>query len=384
MTDNRRFLIVFLILFSLLNATVFAVPLYEINYIKGDIKQKTQAVIDAGDQGDLTLSVKAIDFAIAVHEVLGDDPDLVSLLQVAIQTIGIDPQKGQIPGLSEKLAEVFKTFQSDAIRVAALDRITLFPSTESITLINSYISNCAIQKAAMTPVLLKAINTIGRIGNGSSFSLLFAIVLDDIWPPYSNQIEYSLGYLANRSEKEILSVYGSATLDKKLRIVQIVSKNENIVQNIKGDVAQNALAESITNVGNITNEQINIQVISVQAIADTHWTRAAFLVTDFFKVAKKEYENGLLPEDQFAQIILNAASVASTDTCQILSSYLDSLNKDMEKGKVPSKQVILATIRALGGLGDKTAFDYLLYVTYLDYPEDVISSARDALAKLKW
>jgi hypothetical protein len=64
--------------------------------------------------------------------------------------------------------------------------------------------------------------------------------------------------------------------------------------------------------------------------------------------------------------------------------YLDSLNKEMEKGTVPSKQVVLAVITALGGLGDKTAFDYLLYVTYLEYPEEVIAAARDALAKLKW
>src|SRR5574344_208968 len=384
MTDNRRSLFILLILVSLFATNAFAVPFYEVNFIKGDIKQKTQAVIDAGDQGDVSLSIKAIDFAIQEHDVLGDDPDLVSLLQSAIQTIGIDPQKGQVAGLSEKLAEVFKTFKSDTIRVAALDRISLFPSTESIALINSYISNCAIQKTAMTPVLLKAINTLGRIGNGSSFSLLFAIVLDGIWQDYSSQIEFALGFLANRSEKEILSVYSTATSDKKLKIVQIIGKNENIVQNIKGDVAQNALAESITNTGNITTDQIDVQVISVQAIADAHWTRAASLVTDFLKIAKNEYETGLLTEEQFSQIILNAGTVASTDTCSVLSSYLDSLNKNMEKGNAPSRQVILAVIKALGGLGDKTAFDYLLYVTYLEYPEDVISAARDALAKLKW
>jgi hypothetical protein len=38
----------------------------------------------------------------------------------------------------------------------------------------------------------------------------------------------------------------------------------------------------------------------------------------------------------------------------------------------------------LGDLGDKTAFDYLLYVGYLSYPETVKKASRDALARLAW
>ena len=45
---------------------------------------------------------------------------------------------------------------------------------------------------------------------------------------------------------------------------------------------------------------------------------------------------------------------------------------------------MLALIQALGDLGDKTAFDYLLYVGYLEYPESVKKASRDALARLQW
>jgi hypothetical protein len=46
--------------------------------------------------------------------------------------------------------------------------------------------------------------------------------------------------------------------------------------------------------------------------------------------------------------------------------------------------VLLAVIESLGALGDKAAFDNLLYVTYLPYPETITTAARTALAGLKW
>ena len=78
------------------------------------------------------------------------------------------------------------------------------------------------------------------------------------------------------------------------------------------------------------------------------------------------------------------AQVSCPDTGRFLSHYLDSLNNDMKSGAVPEEAVVLSVIKALGGLGDKAAFDYLLSVTYLDYPSDVTDAARLALAKLKW
>ena len=56
----------------------------------------------------------------------------------------------------------------------------------------------------------------------------------------------------------------------------------------------------------------------------------------------------------------------------------------MEQNRAPSQAVVLSVINALGGLGDKTAFDGLLYVTYLNYPEDIVKAAKTALTKLKW
>ena len=46
--------------------------------------------------------------------------------------------------------------------------------------------------------------------------------------------------------------------------------------------------------------------------------------------------------------------------------------------------VVIAVINTLGAIGDKTAIDSLLDVTYLTYPESVLSAAQNALLELKW
>ena len=45
---------------------------------------------------------------------------------------------------------------------------------------------------------------------------------------------------------------------------------------------------------------------------------------------------------------------------------------------------MLAVINALGRLGNKVAFENLLYVGYLSYSEEIIEASRAALAGLKF
>ena len=47
-------------------------------------------------------------------------------------------------------------------------------------------------------------------------------------------------------------------------------------------------------------------------------------------------------------------------------------------------EIILAVINALGAIGDKTAFDSLLAVSYLDYNDQILQAARKALSGLRF
>ena len=65
-----------------------------------------------------------------------------------------------------------------------------------------------------------------------------------------------------------------------------------------------------------------------------------------------------------------------------LSLYLDLLNSDVEGGKSVEDVIVLAVIQALGDLGDRVAFDYLLYLSVLDYSDSIKKAASEIIEKL--
>src|SRR5574344_1830978 len=214
------------------------VPSYKIDFSKGNILDKTTAVNEASKQGDISLGIKAIDFSLQEYEILGEDSDLISLLVAGLKAINTDPHNGQTTELSKKIAKVFTTFKNDNVKIAVLERMTLFPSDESVSIINSFISENAKNQVPMNNVLQSAIESIGKIGNNSSFILLLAIILDNVWPDSSKQIESSFGSLANNDQNDIIKLLSKVSIGEKLKILQLVSKNEKISKNIKGKIGR--------------------------------------------------------------------------------------------------------------------------------------------------
>ena len=263
----------------------------------------------------------------------------------------------------------------------------MFPSAANVSMVNAYVSQKMQDGSPSDAVLVKAVESLKILGNGNSFNILFIADILDVWPELKDTLSDSYGALAKDSEKEILNILSAVPVEKKLVVLDKMNTNPQISKKICGEVAENALSEAIYNVGEdseISSEQIALQLLSLSTIAQTKWTRAAKLATDSFSAIRMEYEKNLVTAQEFAMAITNIAAVATSDTGQVLSSYLDFLNKSTEQNKAPVEAVVLSVINALGGLGDKSAFDYLLYVTYLDYPETVTTAAREALAKLKW
>ena len=361
---------------------------YEAAYLKGNIQDKILAVREAAQAGDSSLCTQALTFALSVQDALPGDADVEQLVHTAVSAYAPsgEDEAGRAAGIS-LLETVFRSYASADIQIAVLRKFSEYPAYASVSLVNSFVTERVQKGAPMDSVMLAALETLETIGNNTSFTILFVADLMGIWPDYRSQIRAAYTPLANECEGEILTILSNVTMEKKLEILAIVNASPHISQKISGEVAENALSDAITNIGemkDVSQAQLALQLASLQTISDTQWTRAASLATSYFEIARREYESSLLSPEQFSTIIGNIASVASAETGQVLSSYLDFLNKGMERKDAPVEAVVLSVIEALGGLGDKAAFDYLLYVTYLDYPEAVVSAARVALSKLKW
>ncbi len=361
---------------------------FESAFLKGNLVEKKQAVMDSASLGNSHIAIKTLDFAISAHDSLAGDDEFIDLVETAVDVLSVGNCVGMESEVSEKLRKIFLSFPDERIKIAVLNSFSSFPASENLLLVNTYFSENMQNNEPMKESILKSILYMGSNGNSMSFNLLFIADVLDVWPSYSDILFNAYVPLVNNSEREILNILTTVPASKKIIILEKMNKNAEISAKIRGEVAENALSSVISNMGEnpnrLTDEQIELKLSCLRMIADTKWTRASSLVTSCFDSVRSEYEHERINEDEFARAIVDIASVATPETIQLLSSYLDFLNKSTENNQTPVKAVVLSVINSLGELGDKAAFDYLLYATYLDYPEDVRHAAKVALEKLKW
>ena len=363
-------------------------------FIKGNIADKTTAVMDASDKERLWLTNEAIQFVIKNAEYLGEDRDLEGLALAAILSLPNDYGQGKTEAekeeISNQLLIIYDLVQSNTVRIAVLSKyLTLknYLPVEPLTLkLNTYMSS---SESYYTDVnLLKSIiGVLGYIGDNNSFTILYKCYNDNHFSAYKEELEQTLISLIPASMNEVLQIIHTKDINQISKIYGLILKNEKISQNYISEIAENLLNESILIAGNTVSrkdEVVKIQLGSLKILKDNKCTRASSSVLAFFKVAKKEYTEGLISEEQFIEVIDSTGILAPMDSVSYLIDYLEEMNEMTENEREVSPAIVIAVINTLGAIGDKTAFDSLLAVTYIDYPEAILSAARNALAGLKW
>jgi len=123
---------------------------------------------------------------------------------------------------------------------------------------------------------------------------------------------------------------------------------------------------------------------AVTVLTRLQWTPASSLAIRNFYQVQKDYTNGVVPKERLLEAIACLGVMGSSEAAQALALQLGYFNSRCESTGDYDEAVVLALITALGELGDKSAFDYLLYISYLNYPDKIQAAAREALNQLKW
>lgn len=236
-------------------------------------------------------------------------------------------------------------------------------------------------------VLKACIEALAGIGDTSSFPPIFSAV--------------NIGYpseIATLSKNTLLEIEGDLDqnlkgiiknqpiADKKMALVMAL-EHEGLEDDRKAEVAEFAmdiaLHMGLTDAGQraIARE---IRFEAAKALMERKWSRATPLAIEHFNATLLEYERGVSTKNSFLEAIATLGSMRSHDAAVRLTQYLVLLNSYSEKGKSGDGQIILAVIVNLGGLGDKIAFDDLMYVGYLNYTSQIKKAARKSLENLKW
>ena len=385
------------ILFCLLLLTVFS-PVFsqslQKKFIKGNITDKTNAVREASGSEALWLTMQSLNFILENKDYLVSDRDFDGFALATILSINND----YINSLYEmekqellfQLIEMFNIFsESSTVQIGVLskvERLNSFISTSRFTaLLNNYVQENNVQN--VNPETFRAvISTLGVIGNNVSFTILYNKLNDKKYADYKNELENAIIELSPIAMNEVLQIVHCKDIFQINQIFTLIQKNTKNSQKFLSEIAENVLNETILLVRNSPdkNAVVELQIYSFKILSDNKWTRASASVISFFDSAKNEYAEKILSDSQFVTVINSLISIAPVDAVNPLIQYLGELNGQVERDGTVSQEVALAVINTLGAIGDKSAFDSLLSVTYLNYSEPVLSAARKALAGLKW
>ena len=366
----------------------------KIKFIKGNIVDKTKVIKESTGEDSYWLAEKAIQFALDNKEILGNDRELDALVVSAILTITPEYvasadklSQAEILFNFTKLFNIFSS--SNTVQIAVLSKILLLKdsiqTTEFTEELNNYLQSDGIATADKS-VLKSVISTLESIGNNKSFNILFSLYINPEFKSVQNELESTLIKLAPNNIDEILYIINEKNIAKNKPLFEKIVKNSKISKNNLCEIAENLLNSSILYVENSTEKDdfSKLQIEVLQVLSSNNWTRASSSAISFFIFAKDKFTNGLISEEDMIKIVSSLINVAPIESISPLVSYLVELNSLTEMEKSVSIPVVEAVIKTLGAIGNKSAFDSLRGVTYLNYPEAVLSAAREALAGLKW
>ena len=366
-----------------------------IKFIKGNISEKTSAVREASGAESILLALKAIDFSLENKDLLGNDRELEGLAVAAILSISPDYIKNANDSQKSIIVSQFinlfnKFFESNTVAIATLTKYSslyeYMQDRQFVETLNFFLKSQEIKKTDES-VIKSVLNTLQLIGNSDTFLILYSILSDKDYSNIRNEIENTLVSLAFISQNEIIGLLETADVKDLSQIFKIIKKNSKISKNYICDVSEKVISKSILLLGSssfVSQEDILVQLEALNNLSDNKWTRASLVAVSYFQFAKKIYNQNLMTETQFESVINCLSNVSPVDAVIPLTAYLEELNRQKENETDVSSAIVLSVIKTLGAIGDKSAFDSLLAVTYLDYDESILSAARKALSGLRW
>ncbi|GHV02067.1 hypothetical protein FACS189485_01630 [Spirochaetia bacterium] len=237
---------------------------------------------------------------------------------------------------------------------------------------------------------LACISALGSLGDNSSFPLLFPVLFAGYPDDIIAAVEKALGNLYGDSYQFIIDVVQRNPVREKLAAFRIGRRTDNFsrfspVQ--RGTLAETALDIGLSLKPNTDADEAAASALMAGAAAvlgELKWSRAASLLVKYFYRAQAEYQNGRISGEQFLGAVTILGAMGSAEAAQALALQLGYFNSRMERRGDFDETLTLGVVNTLGEIGAKIAFDYLLYINYLPYPESIQVAARDALGRLKW
>jgi len=314
------------------------------------------------------------------------------LREIAILSVNMIKKYNHRVAASTML-NLFKTYRDNSVRVPILLALAeVGKGNASILLeLNNFLDTQISLHGTGIPADLQVIDalvyTIGQLGDPSSFRVLFSAYTANFSKVVSDRAVQAMSNLEGDFGRSLSNVILQEPAAAKLAALRVGLSMEALKPEQRGELAESALLVSVSTLAVAALDQaamLELGTLAARELTTLGWQKASATAIRHFYNLQTRYNRNQVSKSNFLEAIALLGAMGSNEAAQALAIYLQLINTETEQGKSYDEQITLAVINNLGKLADKTAFDYLLYVSYLQYPESIKRAARDALQKLRW
>ena len=362
---------------------------YERNFIRSSLAAKTGILKDAATDeraGEFIGSLYefALQFALTNGPMLRDDPDMIALVAAAAKGAGDGGNRDSV----RSLWELFRIFQDSYSRVEILNALGILGkgNPQIIGNLNQLLEDQnRVYRAGNInlnyPVLGACITALGALGDDSSFPFLFSAMIAGYPQSITQETLKALDSIQGNYKDYLIEVIRNNPFPEKAAAFRIGAYNAKLKPAERGELARIALEVSLDASG---SPAAALRYDAITVLTRLKWSPASSLALRNFYRVLTDFTNNAAPRERLLEAITCLGVMDSTEAAQALTLQLGFINSQTERTGEYNEAVILAIINALGELGDKAAFDHLLYISYLNYPDRIQASAKEALNLLKW
>ncbi len=312
------------------------------------------------------------------------------------QLAGIGAEQLGVVGYASARDSVWKLFQagvdSETLGKAATSLGVLGAGdADTIANLNRYVdSQNVLFASGKTPdmiVVAACFKALGKLGDPRSFPILFSAMNLGYPDKVAAMAKDALMAIKGDFKEMLLGVMKDRPLGEKKLALSMALDSDKLNDEQKAQVAEFALDIGLhSSVSDAASKGVlrDIRFQAAASLGARKWSHASGLLIEHLDMSIGEFDKGLVDRNHLLDAIGTVGATNTHEAAVRLTQFLVLLNSYTEKGKAYDEQIVFSVLLNLGNLGDKVAFDDLMYTQYLNYSAPVKKAARAALDKLKW
>ena len=363
---------------------------FQRNFSWGDLPTKIQILKDSEGHPDTDMAplyLQSLHFVIWKVPQLSSDALSRELATLTVKLIGV----AKVKKAALLLWDLFRDYDLPAIRLEILTALGKIAQGDEriITALCQWMDGRnELFKGGYTvdlELLGAVITLLGTLESETSFPYLFTTATLGYSVETRLKAEAALRQIKGDYGKMIIPILRNNPLAEKNFMLRFVMQKENIPWKTKAQIAQIALEIALElTVGDGEEQETLLQFRrnAVGLLIDTDSRRAVTPLIECFDDTLLSWEKGIVPLNDILQTMNALGKTGSPEAAERLTLYIGLLNLQTENGQTVDEEVILTVIHNLSLLGDKIAFDQLLYIRYLEYSAEIKRAAQKAIDKL--